>query len=266
MSRNITVANEPTESKQNQRDQHRNTFHKKARHRRAFSLANDTNGLLIQLREPFAQLFHLGPVVDHDVRLVGMLGEVVLVVVLGGIELLDRHELRDDGIGVDARGGELADVALRELLLILAGVEDRRAVLGSVVRPLAVELGGVVRHAEEHFQQFQVTDLRRIEADLHGFRMPRVSPAHLLVSRGCRAAPGIAGHHFRHALDVFEHRIHTPEAASGEHRRLFSRRSPCRPLAEHEAHASEQVMFEGTVHGRSFHTRKSMPLEPKADA
>lgn len=74
-------------------------------------MANDTNGLLIQLREPFAQLLHLGLVVDHDVRLAGVPGVVVLVVALSGIEPFERHDLGDDGTGVDARGGELADVS-----------------------------------------------------------------------------------------------------------------------------------------------------------
>ena len=110
---------------------------------------------------------------------------------------------------------------LREFLLLSTGVKNRRAVLAADIRPLAIQLGGIVRHAEEHFQQLPIGNLRRIEADAHRFRMPGRSCTHHLVIRGCRAAAGIARYHTRHTLDVFEHRVHTPETTPGEHRRLF---------------------------------------------
>jgi len=55
-------------------------------------------GLLIQLRKLPAQLFQLGFVVKYDIRLVWMQGEIVLVVILGGIEFRQRHDLGNDGI------------------------------------------------------------------------------------------------------------------------------------------------------------------------
>ena len=64
----------------------------------------------------------------------------VLVIFLGRIELLQRHDLRDDGRGKSARGGELPDITLRDLLLLRAGVKDRRAVLAADIRTLAIEL------------------------------------------------------------------------------------------------------------------------------
>ena len=60
-----------------------------------------------------------------------MQSQIVLVMLFGGIELLQRHHLRDDGRRKSALGGELMNVALRDLLLLGAGVKDRGTILAA---------------------------------------------------------------------------------------------------------------------------------------
>ena len=113
----------------------------------------------------------------HDIGLAQIQCQKVLVVILGRIELLQRHNLCDDGVGKSARGGELLDVALRNFLLLIAGVEDRRTLLAAGIRALAIKLSGVVRHAEKYLQQLLIGNLRRIETDAHRFGMPGIAIA-----------------------------------------------------------------------------------------
>ena len=58
--------------------------------------------MLVERRELLLEPSQLRHVVEDDVRLVGVEREVVLVIVLGGIEVLERHHLGDDGTGEDA--------------------------------------------------------------------------------------------------------------------------------------------------------------------
>ena len=52
--------------------------------------------------------------------------------------------------------------------------------------------------------------------------MPGAAGADHLVMRGILLAAGIAGHRLRDALGVLIDRLHAPEAAAGQHRRLQS--------------------------------------------
>ena len=122
-------------------------------------------------------MLYLGHVIENDVGLVRMQCQIILVMLFGWIELWQRHDLRDDGVGKSARGGELLDVALRNFLLLIAGVEDRRTLLAAGIRALAIKLSGVVRHAEKYLQQLLIGNLRRIETDAHRFGMPGIAIA-----------------------------------------------------------------------------------------
>jgi hypothetical protein len=68
----------------------------------------------------------------------------------------------------------------RCLGLRLVVVEDDRAVLGTDVRPLAVELGRVVV-GEEHIEQLLIADLGGIVLDLNHLGVAGAAGAHLLV-------------------------------------------------------------------------------------
>src|SRR6266480_70257 len=112
--------------------------------------------LLVERGELLLQVSQLRHVVEDDVRLVGVAREIVLVILLRGIEALERRHLGDDGTGEDAGLVQLLDVGLRRLLFTLAGVEDRLTVLAPHIRTLAVQLGRIVRHGEEHPQQLTI--------------------------------------------------------------------------------------------------------------
>lgn len=66
--------------------------------------------LLIQGRELFSEMLDLGLVVDDNVGLGRMQGQIVLVVRFGEIELLQRGDLRHDGFAIRTIGGELLDL------------------------------------------------------------------------------------------------------------------------------------------------------------
>ena len=76
--------------------------------------------------------------------------------------------------------------------------EDRRAVLGADIRPLAVALGGVV-HAKEQLDQGAIGHLGRIEGHLDHLGMIGLIIADLFVGRVLGGAAGIAGHGIDHA-------------------------------------------------------------------
>ena len=94
---------------------------------------------LVEVGEFFFQRFDLGAVADHDVRVVGIVQRVVLVVVLSVVEAFVWHDLRDDGVGKCLRGVELRDVRGGNAALLVILGEDGGAVAGATIRALAVE-------------------------------------------------------------------------------------------------------------------------------
>jgi len=102
-------------------------------------------GRLLEERfEVFVELFHLGADDELAVLLAGVQVEVVLVVFLGGEEVLDRGDLGDDRRFERAGFVELFFVLLSDTVLIFIVVEDCRAVLRAGVVALTVERGGIV--------------------------------------------------------------------------------------------------------------------------
>src|SRR5438034_2235954 len=87
--------------------------------------------LLVERGELLLQPLHLRQVVEDDVRLVGVAGEIVLVILLRGIEVLERRHLGDDRTREDVGLVQLIDIGLCGLFLGLVRVEDRRTVLRS---------------------------------------------------------------------------------------------------------------------------------------
>ena len=135
-------------------------------------------------------------------------------------EPLQRADLGHDRLLVDFGGVELGDIGLRDLLLLVVGGEDRRAVLRAAVRPLPVQLRRVVHDREEDLQDLAVADLRRVVFDLDRFRVARGAGRDHVVVGGRLAAAGITGDGIDHACGVLEHALHAPEAAAGQHRGL----------------------------------------------
>jgi hypothetical protein len=174
----------------------------------------------IDLAEQPLQVVDLRQIVDDDVRVAGIVHEEVLVVGLGREEGLVHLDFGDDGGVKDAGLVELADIGLGGIGLCGAGREDRRPVLRADIRPLAVQLGRVVRDREEDLQQLPIADLLWVEGHLDGLGVPGVAVADELVLRRLCFPAGIAGDRVRHAFDVLEDTLHAPETATGEDRRL----------------------------------------------
>ena len=171
------------------------------------------------VREVLAQLGDLGRRREQDVGLPGIPRRVVLVVGLGLVEGLQGRDLGDDRRVVGAGLVELPDVGLGHPLLLLVRVEDGRAVLGPLVRALAVELGGVVGHGEEDLEQLAVAHLGGVEAHLDGFGVAGAAGADDVVVGRVGGAAGVARGHVQDAVDLLEHGLDAPEAAAGQHGR-----------------------------------------------
>ena len=68
-------------------------------------------------------------IVDDDVRVVGMMLDVVLMIIFGRIKSREWCDLRDDFLRVDFGGRQLRDVGFSDLFLFGSGVEKRGAIL-----------------------------------------------------------------------------------------------------------------------------------------
>src|SRR5258708_30368109 len=106
----------------------------------------------------------------------------------------------------------LLDKCLRLPLLILARIEDDRAVFGSHVRALPIQGRRIVR-CEEDREHIVISNLCWIVFDLGDLGVAGTSSAYLRVGWVCRRAARIARRHGNYALQSLEHRFSAPEAA-----------------------------------------------------
>ena len=113
-------------------------------------------------------------------------------------------------------------VSSGDFVLLFGGVEDGRAVGGSYVVALAVELGGVVDDGEEDLEEFAVGDFGRVVDDLDGFGVAGGFGGDLVVGGGVGRTSGVTGGGCRDALDALEDGLGSPEAAAGEDGGLFA--------------------------------------------
>src|SRR5690606_15860457 len=102
---------------------------------------------------------------------------VVLGIVLGGVELAGRKDLRDDLPAHHPALRELPLGALRELTLLFVVIEARAAVLAAPIAelPAGIERIDVV---PEHVEQRLVLDDARVVFDLYRLEMPRPARRH----------------------------------------------------------------------------------------
>src|SRR5215467_5045284 len=116
-----------------------------------------------QVRELLLERRDLGPVADFNVRIVGILERVVLVIIFSAIKTLERDNLRHDPRREDLGRVQLSNIGLSDALLIRAAKENHRAIRSTNVRPLAVELSGIMGDGEEDAEKLSVGDARRIK-------------------------------------------------------------------------------------------------------
>src|SRR2546430_16157975 len=93
---------------------------------------------LVQIRQFLAQVLYLWLIVNDDVRLIRMMGQIVLVISLGFVEGLKRSNLGNNGPRKNFSPIQLIDVCLRNTPLLFVCVENRRAILSPSVGSLAI--------------------------------------------------------------------------------------------------------------------------------
>ena len=185
-------------------------------------------GALAQ-RERFAQPVHLhaGPTfleahalgervgaADVDMAVAArVLLEVVLVVLLGGVEAVERLHLGDDGARI-ARllaqqrrldGGQVG----------LVGPIDARAVLGAAVVSLTVDRRGV-DGLEEGVQQHVGGQHARVVGYGHGFGVTRVPATYVVIAGVLGGTVRVADDGSANARQSFQIGFEPPEASSGK--------------------------------------------------
>jgi len=79
---------------------------------------------LIKVRKLLLKMRDLGSIVNHDVGLIGMHFEIVLVISLSRIKGLQRRHLGHDRPGKSFSLVELRDIGLGNALLLVVAVED----------------------------------------------------------------------------------------------------------------------------------------------
>lgn len=149
-----------------------------------------------------------------------MAAAVILMMLLGRIERLQGHNLRDDRPTEDLRISQLLDVRFGDTFLLGVRVEDRRAVLRPNIRTLPVELCRIVGDLEEHLQQLSVRNLPRIVGDLDRLSMAGPSRAHQIIVSGRRVAARVSRNDVIDAGNLPEDRFGAPKTSSRQDSRL----------------------------------------------
>ena len=121
---------------------------------------------------------------DHypAIRLSGILGVIILVIILRFVEVAIRYYLGDDRFLPDFRLVELLDNLTGNLFLFWVVIKYSRAVLGSHIASLAVVCCRVVGR-EEYLKKILERYDTRVERYLDRFSVSRVPCAHLFIRR-----------------------------------------------------------------------------------
>src|SRR5580704_9112902 len=170
----------------------------------------------VEIRELLAKMSNLGRVVIKNVKVVGMIGGVVLMVTLGLVESLQRHHLSHNGARKDFGLVQLGNVGLGNVFLFVTAIEDLRAILRAFVGTLTVQFGGIVGDGEKNAQQLAIRNLRGIEDDLDRLRMTSGTGADDLVLRSKRRATGVARSSADDASDMLEDGLNAPETTPSD--------------------------------------------------
>jgi len=135
------------------------------------------------------QFLQFGADDDSAIGLVGVTSEVVLVVILRGIERGQREDFGDNGFR-EVGGGLLAGLFGGGLLLVVVR-EDDGAVLGTFVATLSVHGGGVVSFPKD-LEDLVVGDDGGVEVDLNDLGVAGVTGADGFVGGVGGGAAGVA--------------------------------------------------------------------------
>src|SRR5579859_1394416 len=180
-------------------------------------------GLVIELRKIVFQTIELREIHCANVAVVHVVGEIVLVVVLGVVKIGRADDLSGNGVFEDFCRVELLDVCGGDFLLLVGCEENRRAILRADVGALAIFLRWIVRDAEENHQELAVGDFRRVVDDADAFGVASRAGGDELVVRVVNVAAAVAGGRFLNADNVLKHGLRAPKAAAGENGDLRGR-------------------------------------------
>src|SRR5579862_9368475 len=141
--------------------------------------------------------------------------QILLVIVLGGMELNRWHDLGHDRLLEASRLFQLLFRKPGFAFLLRSVKEDRRAVLRSIIRTLAVELGGIVV-LPEHFEQFLVGELGGVVVHFDRLCVAGAVAAHILVGRIGEVPAGVPHPGCRDPWQLAESGFYSPETARGK--------------------------------------------------
>ena len=142
------------------------------------------------------------------------------MMLLGGVERARRLDLGDDRSIEHVRLVQLGDVGFGNVGLLGIGRENGRAILGSAIRSLAVELGRIMGDRKLDLQNAAVADAVRVKSDADRLRVSSGAAADRLVMRCVGGPSGIAGDGAGDALNMLKDALDAPEATAGEDRHL----------------------------------------------
>src|SRR5829696_7719015 len=192
-----------------------------------------------------AKLGHLWRDDNLAVRLKPVVAEVILVVVLGDVELVERLHLGYDLVAPDTLGLQIGDHPFRDPPLLIV-VEDNRPVLRPHVRALTVQSRRIM-DGEVDLENIFVRDNRGIERNLHDLGVPRRLRAHRPVSRVRHVAARVPGLDLLHAPQLLVDRLETPETAAPERGNL-PRRAVHPIVSRHGSHLSVRIFSTPSVY------------------
>src|SRR5262249_53406156 len=119
-----------------------------------------------------------------------------------------------DRLRISVGLGQLGNVSLGGLLLVLVGVKNHGAILLAFIGTLPIEFRWIVRNREENLKQVFVRHLRRVVDHLDRLGMSRHPGADDRVTRGGSATARVTRGDLDDAFYVLENRVNAPETST----------------------------------------------------
>src|SRR5579875_801365 len=163
-------------------------------------------------REMFAEFGHFRRDDDLTIALIRIVAEITLMIILGPVECLERHQLRHHG---NTRSLQGCDFLLGRSLLLGRMIKDHRAILGAHIGALTIDRCRIV-NIEKNIEQLREGKDAGIEEDLHHLGMAGPAATDLLIRWISHTAAGIAGFDTRDAVQLLENCFQAPETAAAQ--------------------------------------------------
>ena len=122
-------------------------------------------GRAVIIGEQTPQILDLRQIVDEDVRISGVTGQEILIIILSRVEILVGLDLGDDRSIEYVHLVELGDIGLRDACLLRIGGRNRRAILAPDIGALPVELCRIVSDRKIDPQDPSIADQVGVEDD-----------------------------------------------------------------------------------------------------